>query len=248
MWAAIIQAVLGALGGIINANQLYDYADSLEEAKKEIPSALISSDKILSEMSNKGIPEKEAIEAAIMESMPRTLNEARKVVDSPSKLIGALSDTYSKVEQNLLNVRIEDARAKLGNKDKYAQFLSQVKAPMEERIDSYNKSIDSQIKQINSQADWAIVQGILGGTSQGINTYSASQEKDFYQDLSKQLVDYWTTNGQSQSNSNQKSQAYNNFNFNDQSSGGISSDKIIYDSYFKDEFVFDSMLFDLKSY
>ena len=124
MWEAILGIVSNAVNMFASGNadegMISTIAD--QERKNVIPSALKQAMNIYGEQANEGLPGYESLVSEEKTTLPTTLNEMKDAATS-GELMGKMTQLYAQRNKGLRDLGVANAQAKLGNKEKLAQFL-----------------------------------------------------------------------------------------------------------------------------
>lgn len=160
----------------IKANREHKkFADLLMQQNLVMPSGITNAESIYKQNATQGLPGYESYVADALSLLPGTLNTARQTVDNPSQLLEAVSRAQSVASNKIRDLGIADAGSKLQNEVAFAEFLSNVKAPMEKEINMFdiNKTLAAQSERMLGQAEmWKGVGG-FGSTLDGFVSATA---------------------------------------------------------------------------
>ena len=135
--ATTISAGARIVNGYIARREHEKYAKLLEKQKMTVPGSIYDAENIYRSLASDGLPGKETMQANIEGYLPEVVNASKEVVDSPSALMDALTKASTNVNNNLRNLEVSDANAKVQNQGLLANFLSSVKSPIEMNIENF---------------------------------------------------------------------------------------------------------------
>jgi len=165
-------ALLGAVGGIFAKKAHEEYADVLRSIDWNMPGALEQAETVLKEMSSQGLPGMARRTGKVESILPTSINQAKKVVSSPSDLLGILTDMNTQTTDAVADLEIADAQAELTNKGNYASFLGNQKANAEMLIQNLQNetTMSAAAEEMAGKTELinSIMQGLgLGSTLEG---------------------------------------------------------------------------------
>jgi len=141
-----MEEILGLLGSVIGSISQQSQTSSTEkqlakmQANNTISPALLRGEGILEEQANEGIADYQGQREEIQSELPTTLNQIKDAA-SAGTLLDTLGNFQSRQNQQLRTLARENTQAKMGNKDKLANYLGQVIAPAEQQRQTTNQQL-----------------------------------------------------------------------------------------------------------
>lgn len=185
-----VGAVLGVAGGLYAKKAHEDYADVLRSIDWDMPGAMGQAETLLKEMSSQGLPGMARRTGKVESALPTSINAAKKVVSSPSDLLGVLSNMNNQVSDSVANLEIADATAELENKGKYASFLGGQKANAEMLIQNLQNETTMSIGAEEMAGKTELVNSIMQGLGLGATMGGGLIQADAIKENSLSLKDY----------------------------------------------------------
>ena len=184
-------ALPGILGGIFGKGEHDKYAELLMQQELTMPRGITGAEEILGRQSQQGLIGKDIIEGGIEESFSDIMRTAKTVADSPSALTEALIQGQVGVSGQKRKLGVEDAAAKAANLKAFSNFLANVKAPAEQRIQEFeiNKILGAQREKMAGTQD--LFAGISGGIGGGLSAYGMGEQTDYMRERGDILSQYW---------------------------------------------------------
>jgi len=183
-------AVLGAAGGLFAKAAHEKYADVLRSINWDMPDALNQAETILKLAASEGLPGLETRRGRVEGVLPTSLNEAKKVVSSPSDLLGILTKMNNDVSDSVTNLEITDAQTEIENKNRYASFLSGPKANTELLLQNLRNETEISAAGEDLAGVSELFAGIMQGAGLGATLGAGQIQSGAIKDSSKTLMDY----------------------------------------------------------
>lgn len=162
----IFEGIANLIGGISANKKHKEYAKMLQGLSMTMPTAITDAETLYKGNASQGLPGYETYMADIESLLPSTVNVGREVVDNPSQLLDMVAKASATAGSKIRDLGIEDADAKLKNEVALANFLSSVKAPMQNDIQMFDiqKKVAGQQEKMAGAAElWKGI-GNFGGT------------------------------------------------------------------------------------
>ena len=119
------------------------------------------------------------------------MRTAKSVADSPSALTEALISGQAGLSEQKRKLGVVDAETKARNEELFANFLANVKAPAEARIQEFdiNKILSAQKEKMAGTQDlWG---GISSGVGAGLSAYGNIKQLDYLRNKSDLMNQFW---------------------------------------------------------
>lgn len=189
--ATALSVLPGLLGGIFGKSEHNKYAELLMQQKLTMPEGISEAESIFGKKAQEGLIGKDLIGASIDENLSNTIRTAKTVADSPSALIEALIQGSTSAAEQKRKLGVEDATVRSGNEAMFANFLANVKAPAEARLEEFeiNKILSAQAEKMKGTS--ALFGGIASGIGTGLSTYGNLEQLDFLKTKSETLKNFW---------------------------------------------------------
>lgn len=171
----IFEGLSQLIGGFVANTQHKKYAELLMNQKMTMPSGITDAEGIMKGNAGEGLQGYESYLAKVNSLLPNTVNAAKEVVDNPSQLLEAISRAQSTAGSKIRDLGIADAEAKLQNEVAYANFLSNVKAPVQQQMENFDiqKTLGAQQERMMGKAEvWKGI-GSFGNTLDSITLAAA---------------------------------------------------------------------------
>lgn len=166
-WITIALAAVAAASSIyagIKANQeKKKLAAKMEAAKLNKPEGLVNAENTLSALAAQGLPGKDLMEDALKEPLAQSLTNIRELGASPVTIAGMASEGMASVTDNIRQLLIEDAQAKMGNMIALANFQAGPSAQfdLQQQEFNINKELGAAYARMEGVAE--LYQGVANG-------------------------------------------------------------------------------------
>lgn len=217
---ALAAGIPSLIGGIFGKSAHDKYAKQLEQTELELPGSMDFAEELYKSMSTQGLVGKKSLQEDIEKTIPTNINIAKENIDSPSALLGLLSQSQENVSGELRRLGIEDEAAKRRNKLALARFESRLKAPMEMNLDRMNTEFDLAAGQERMMGTKELLSGISEGVGSGISAFGQSKYLDYLKGLNENRTNPFG-NDDELINSNDKQDYYPGY-FNDMTNSRLS--------------------------
>jgi len=175
----LLSLVLG-MGSSASANKKSKAELDAIAAKQRIPEGVLAGENILREQAGGNIPGFENRKSEIESSVPQTINQMKDYV-SGGGLISALSNIYTKSNEEKRQLNDTNSEFQVNAKNRLASYLGGVKGGAETNLQNDLNSISLAKVGVNQ----AGTQDRLNYTNQGLN--AVSNDKALYRMLSNLL-------------------------------------------------------------
>jgi len=182
----MVGAILGLLSSVLgmvssaSANKKSKAELDAIAAKQRIPEGVLAGENILREQAGGNIPGFENRKSEIESSVPQTINQMKDYV-SGGGLISALSNIYTKSNEEKRQLNDTNSEFQVNAKNRLASYLGGVKGGAETNLQNDLNSISLAKVGVNQ----AGTQDRLNYTNQGLN--AVSNDKALYRMLSNLL-------------------------------------------------------------
>lgn len=192
--AALGSGAANIIGGLFAKREHNKFADKIAETDMSMPGSMSGAEAILAEMADQGLPGVENLIGDVRSDAASTMSQAKSVVDNPQDLLDALIDVETKSNQSIRGLGVQDAQMEAQNKNILSNFLGQVKAPAEFRLQDFeNQKMLAEARE-RMMGNSALMEGIMSGIGGGISTYGNMKSMQGVNDLYKSMEGFWDTN------------------------------------------------------
>jgi len=151
---AAASAAISIAGAISEANKKKKLAAQMEKMKLDKPQGLINAENTLSALASQGLPGKDLMEDALKEPLAQSLTNMRELGASPVTVAGMASTGMSQVTDNIRQLLVSDAQAKMGNMVNLANFQAGPAAQfdLQQQEFNINKTLGAEYARMEGTA------------------------------------------------------------------------------------------------
>ena len=185
--ASLITGLMKGVLGKVASNQFIRETSHLQAS---VPSAVTQAGAIMGQQANMGLSSVDLIKGNMMSANATNFGKAKKVATTPTQLMAALMSSNEASLQGERDVDVQDAMMRNQNQQRYASWLSTIKAPAEQRVEDFDINKALGIARERMQGTANLMGGIEGGVGSAISAAGLNKQVGYLDDQNALLQSF----------------------------------------------------------